>query len=69
MSDIWNPFDTNNPVYVEVAKRTRRSRRQARGMVLTAIALGLAYYSGSKGFGPTFGIHGRPNQFGAVRRK
>ena len=69
MSDIWNPFDTNNPVYVEVAKRTRRTRRQARTIVLSAVVLGLAYYSGAKGFGPQLGIQGRPNQFGAVRRK
>ena len=69
MSDIWNPFDANNPVYVEVAKRTRRTRRQARTIVLSVVVLGLAYYSGAKGFGPTFGIQGRPNQFGAVRRK
>ena len=69
MADVWNPFDTNNPIYVEVAKKTRRTRRQARSIVWTVVVLSAAYYAGSKGYGPTFGINGRPNQFGVIRRK
>jgi len=69
MADVWNPFDTNNPIYVEVAKKTRRTRRQARSLVWIIVLSGAAYYAGKKDFSPWFGINGRPNQFGVIRRK
>lgn len=45
MGDIWNPFDTNNPVYVEVAKQTRASRRRVRATMMAGVVI-LIYTGG-----------------------
>ena len=39
MGDLWNPFDKDNPVYVQVAKRTRQTRRTAQ-MQVAAVLIG-----------------------------
>ena len=39
MGDLWNPFDKDNPVYVEVARRTRQTRRTAQ-MQVAAVLIG-----------------------------
>ena len=39
MGDLWNPFDKDNPVYVQVAKRTGQTRRKAQRQVLSGIVI------------------------------
>jgi len=68
MGDIWNPFDTNNPVYVEVAKQTRSTRRRVRAVFLVSGVLGLAYtYRNRNRLPGMMGV--KVNQFGVIRRK
>ena len=40
MGDLWNPFDKDNPVYVQVAKRTGQTRRKAQRQVLSGLIIG-----------------------------
>ena len=67
MGDIWNPFDDNNPVYVKLAKEmgAKRYRVKAGFWILVGGVFITAYSQRDN----LFGIGGRVNQFGVVRRK
>lgn len=68
MADVWNPFDSNNPVYVEIARRTKTKRRNVqRAMLTTAALLIIGAYANKGMFENMFG--GPVNQFGVIRRK
>jgi len=71
MGDAWNPFDPNNPVYVEVAKKTRSTRKRVQKTTLALAGLAVVYYISKKG--PASGWYGlgsgRVNQFGVIHRK
>ena len=67
MGDIWNPFDNNNPVYVKLAKEMGARRYRVKsGFLILAGAVFITAYTQRDGL---FGIGGRVNQFGVVRRK
>jgi hypothetical protein len=75
MADIWNPFDTNNPVYKEMAKRSNYNKKQIRNTVLVSAVL-LAGYIASKPSrlnaitpGNFFGSGPQLDNLGLVRRK
>lgn len=66
MADIWNPFDQNNPVYVQVAKNMKSTRRRVRAGFLIVGGLTAAYMYNKK-VSNMFGV--KTNQFGVIRRK
>lgn len=66
MTEIWNPFDANNPVYVQVAKNMKSTRRRVRAGFLIVGGLTAAYMYNKKGSN-MFGV--KTNQFGVIRRK
>jgi hypothetical protein len=68
MAEVWNVFDPDNPVYVQVARKTKSTRRTAQRRTLTvAVLAGYLLYT-NRGNLP--GIFGGPvNQFGVIRRK
>ncbi len=67
MAEVWNVFDPDNPVYVQVARKTKSTRRTAQRRTLTvAILAGYFLYTNRSSL-PTFS--GRVNQFGVIRRK
>jgi hypothetical protein len=67
MAEIWNILDPDNPVYAQVAKKTKSTRRTAqRRTIVAVIAIGWLAYA-NKDLLPTFG--GPVNQFGVIRRK
>lgn len=67
MAEIWNILDPDNPVYVQVARKTKSTRRtaQRRTLVVALAAVYLTY--SNREFLPTWG--GPVNQFGVIRRK
>jgi len=67
MADVWNPFDPNNPVYVQVAKNMKSTRRRVRAGFLIVGGLTAAYLYNKKGGSNMFGV--KTNQFGVIRRK
>jgi hypothetical protein len=71
MGDVWNPFDPNNPVYVQVAKQTRSTRKRVQKTTLALTGLAIVYYISKKGLvDGWYGIgSGKVNQFGVIRRK
>jgi hypothetical protein len=72
MGDVWNPFDPNNPVYVEVAKKTRSTRKRVQKTTLALSGLAIVYYISKSGAADGWfnGLgNGRVNQFGVIRRK
>ena len=67
MGDLWNPFDSNNPVYAKLAKEMKQSRKRTRnGFLLVAVlgAVVLTTYSSQN-----LSFNGRVNQFGVITRK
>ena len=68
MAEIWNILDPDNPVYVQVARKTKSTRRTAQRRTLV-VALAAAYltYSNRELVQQLFG--GPVNQFGVIRRK
>ena len=50
MADIWNPFDTNNPVYKQMAKRSNYNKKQIRNTVLVSATPGKWENSNSQNF-------------------
>ncbi len=67
MGDLWNPFDSNNPVYAKLAKEMKQSRKRTRnGFLLVAVlgAVVLTTYAS-----PKLSFNGRVNQFGVITRK
>ena len=68
MAEIWNILDPDNPVYVQVARKTKSTRRTAQRRTLV-VALAAVYltYANRGVFGDLFG--GPVNQFGVIRRK
>ena len=68
MAEIWNILDPDNPVYVQVARKTKSTRRTAqRRTLVVALAADYLTYSNRGIFGELFG--GPVNQFGVIRRK
>ena len=68
MAEIWNVFDPNNPVYAEVARRSKSSRRMARNRTLfVGFLAGYLLYTNRSSLPGIFG--GPVNQFGVIRRK
>ena len=67
MAEIWNILDPDNPVYVQVARKTKSTRRtaQRRTLVVALAAVYLTY--SNRGLLPFFA--GPVNQFGVIRRK
>ena len=68
MAEIWNILDPDNPVYVQVARKTKSTRRTAQRRTLV-VALAAVYltYSNRGIIGELYG--GPVNQFGVIRRK
>ncbi len=68
MAEIWNILDPDNPVYVQVARKTKSTRRtaQRRTLVVALAAVYLTY--SNRGILPFFS-GGPVNQFGVIRRK
>lgn len=68
MAEIWNILDPDNPVYVQVARKTKSTRRtaQRRTLVVALAAVYLTYLNRGI-FGGWFS--GPVNQFGVIRRK
>lgn len=64
--EFYNILNENHPVYVELAKKTKSTRRRVQ---LTTMSIGIlalvTLYSNSS----LRGIGGRVNQFGVVHRK
>jgi hypothetical protein len=68
MAEIWNILDPDNPVYVQVARKTKSTRRTAQRRTLV-VALAAVYLTYSNR-GPILTIFSGPvNQFGVIRRK
>lgn len=69
MTEVWNVFDPDNPVYVQVARKTKSTRRTAQRRTLTvAVLAGYLLYTNRRSLpGGLFGA--RVNQFGVIRRK
>ena len=68
MAEVWNVFDPDNPVYVQVARKTKSTRRTAQRRTLTvAVLAGYLLYTNRSSLPNLFG--GPVNQFGAIRRK
>lgn len=65
MGDLWNPFDSNNPVYAKLAKEMKQSRKRTRnGFLIVAVILLVSAppLISSVSGGPV-------NQFGVISRK
>lgn len=68
MTEVWNVFDPDNPVYVQVARKTKSTRRTAQRRTLTvAVLAGYLLYTNRSSLPNLFG--GPVNQFGVIRRK
>lgn len=68
MAEVWNVFDPDNPVYVQVARKTKSTRRTAQRRTLTvAVLAGYLLYTNRSSLPNLFG--GPVNQFGVIRRK
>lgn len=68
MAEVWNVFDPDNPVYVQVARKTKSTRRTAQRRTLTVVVLaGYLLYTNRSSLPNLFG--GPVNQFGVIRRK
>lgn len=68
MAEVWNVFDPDNPVYVQVARKTKSTRRTAQRRTLTvAVLAGYLLYTNKSSLPNLFG--GPVNQFGVIRRK
>lgn len=68
MAEVWNVFDPDNPVYVQVARKTKSTRRTAQRRTLTvAVLAGYLLYTNRANLPGIFG--GPVNQFGVIRRK
>ena len=63
MSDLWNPFDANNPVYASLAKEMGATRRRVRTGALLFIVASVVVVQQYKPLG------GPVNQFGVIHRK
>ena len=70
MADIWNPFDTNNPVYKEMAKKSNFNRKQVRNTVLVSGLLLAGWLASKKQkTGAFFGSGPQLDNLGLIRRK
>jgi len=63
MGDLWNPFDTNNPVYASLAKEMGATRYRVKTGALLLIVAGAILMQQYKPLG------GPVNQFGVIHRK
>lgn len=75
MADIWNPFDTNNPVYKEMAKKSNFNKKQIRNTVLVTAVLVAGYIASKPSrlnaipYVSFFGAGPQLDNLGLVRRK
>lgn len=69
MAEVWNVFDPDNPVYIQVARKTKSTRRTAQRRTLTvAVLAGYLLYTNRSSL-PGGYFSGPVNQFGVIRRK
>ena len=75
MADIWNPFNENNPVYKQMAKKSDFNKKQIRNTVIVGGIL-LAGYIASKPsrlnalpYVSFFGSGPQLDNLGLIRRK
>jgi len=70
MGDIWNPFDKDNPVYAQLAKDMKTSRRRVRtGSILTLLAIIVVVQSSPAAIKFNGASGYSVNQFGVIHRK
>jgi hypothetical protein len=68
--EIYDFLDSNHPLYVEIAKKTKSTRRRVQKTTLALTGLALTLLLAKKMPENWLGIGGgKVNQFGAVRRK
>lgn len=73
MADIWNPLDDKNPIYKEMAKRSRLQSKQIRNTVIVGGILLAGYFASKPSrtpiIGDFFGSGPQLDNLGLIRRK